>query len=422
MLDKDQKNIWHPYTSLQGAADNILIDSAKGIYLYTPDGRKIIDAVSSWWVNIHGHSNEYIADAIAVQAKKLEQVIFAGFTHEPAIRLSERILNIVPGNHQKIFFSDNGSTAVEVALKMAIQYWHNLNVPRKKVIALQGAYHGDTFGAMSAGERGIFTKPFYAHLFETDFIPFPVKENFQEVLKTFETLASQNNVATFIYEPLVQGAAGMRIYSPEILDKLLSIARKYDVICIADEVMTGFGRTGRIFASEYMQEKPDIICLSKGISGGVLPLGATCCNAKIVNAYESSDPGKTFFHGHSFTANPIACAAANASLDLLEKKECMARIKMISMKHEHFAVELRKQKNVKKAGSLGTILSIEIESGADTGYLNKLRNTLYNAFLENGILMRPLGNIIYLIPPYVIEENELDYIYNSILKILKNLS
>lgn len=422
MIEKDKKYIWHPYTPLAGAEDNILIDSAKGIYLYTPDGRKIMDAISSWWVNLHGHSNEYIAEAISAQARKLEHVIFAGFTHEQAIKLAERLLKIIPGNPEKIFFSDNGSTAVEVGLKMAFQYWYNKGAERKKVIAIDGGFHGDTFGAMAVGARGLFSKPFDAFLFDVAFIDFPSAENEDKVVEQFEILARNKDVAAFIYEPLVQGAAGMRMYSPEVLSRLLTIAKENNILCIADEVMTGFGRTGKFFASSHCSITPDIVCMSKGLTGGAIAMGATSCTSAVAQAFNSSESSKTFFHGHSFTANPLCCAASNASLDLLEKTECWSAISMISKNHQLFKEELQIGfTHINRVECLGTILSIEIKTNSASGYLNDIRKVLYKAFLEQNILLRPLGNTIYILPPYCITEKELKMLYTTVKQVLEKL-
>jgi adenosylmethionine---8-amino-7-oxononanoate aminotransferase len=418
---KDSCYVWHPYTSLSDQRENIFIESAKGIYLYTSEGRKILDAVSSWWVNIHGHSNEYIADAIARQARKLEHVIFAGFTHEPAITLAERLVGILPGHQEKIFYSDNGSTAVEVALKMSLQYWYNQGIDKKKIVAIGGAYHGDTFGAMSAGERSEFTKPFASYLFDVSFIDFPDGENDAAVLDQFKSFVKSGDIAAFIYEPLVQGTAGMRIYSPEILDKLLTIAANENILCIADEVMTGFGRTGKIFASDHLNNKPDIICLSKGLTGGTLPLGVTACNEKVVSAFRSEDKLKTFFHGHSFTANPISCSSALASLDLLLQEECMQRIRDIENDHKSFCNNLKEHKNLIKVRSFGTILTLEIKTSGQTGYFNNMRDYSYDFFIKRDILLRPLGNIIYFLPPYIISKEERFRVYQSILDLLNTL-
>lgn len=417
----DKENIWHPYSPLKGIDDNILITAASGVYLHTADGRKIIDAISSWWVNLHGHSNPYIANAIAEQAKKLEHVIFAGFTHEPAITLSERLLKILPGEQTKIFYSDNGSTAVEVAIKLALQYHHNQGEKPGKIAALQGSFHGDTFGAMAVGERGLFNKPFHNYLFEVCYLDLPSEENEDAAANQLEELAKKENISAFIYEPLVQGASGMRIYPKKALEKILAVAKKNNIICIADEVMTGFGRTGKLFASEYMHEKPDIICLSKGITGGFLPLGATTCNSKIISGFDTADKSKAFYHGHSYTANPISCAAANASLDLLLGKECLKKIESISASHLDFAKKINTHPKVSSVKTLGTILSIEIMAGDESGYLNSQRDYIYNFCLSKNTLLRPLGNIVYILPPYVIEENELLIVYNTLLELLKSI-
>lgn len=414
LLQKDKELIWHPFTPLLGGFDPILIKSASGVYLHTAENKKIIDAVSSWWVNLHGHSNPVIARAITEQALVLEHVIFAGFTHPPAIRLAENLLKILPSNQSRIFFSDNGSTAVEVALKMAIQYWNNKGTKKKRIIALDGAYHGDTFGAMSVGERGMFTDPFRALLFDVDVIELPSFDNEAEVLNKFEKLVSPGDVAAFIFEPLLQGAAGMRTYPAEILDKLIRIAKSSDVLSIADEVLTGFGRTGKMFACDYLTETPDIMAISKGITGGTMALGVTSCSNKVLQAFNNDDFTKTFFHGHSYTANPLACAAANSSFDILMGQRCQDQIKMISESHGRFVKRIEKQKNVRNARSLGTMVAVELETGGETSYSNEVRKRIYPFFIERNILLRPLGNTIYVLPPYVITREELEIIYRAI--------
>ena len=420
LASKDRQFIWHPYTSLAEPRENIVVESAKGMYLKTDDGKKIMDAVSSWWVNIHGHSNKKIAKAIEQQSKTLEHVIFAGFTHKPAIELAEDLLQVLPDNQDKIFYSDNGSTAVEVALKMCMQYWQNLKIEKKKIVAIEGSFHGDTFGAMAVGERGLFTKPFQPYLFEVEFIPFPFEGQEAITLEKFNSLIEKGDVAGFIYEPLVQGAAGMRIYSKEALDQLIKTAKQHQVICIADEVMTGFGRTGKLFASDHLLFPPDIICLSKAITGGFMPFAATSCSAMISRAFQSPDVEKTFFHGHSYTANPIACAAALASLDILTSKECQKNIQKITEAHLSFLKKIGKHKKVRTAKSLGTIISIEVEYG-ETSYLNSVRNHAYDFFLERGLLLRPLGNVIYIFPPYIIKKSELKKLYKAIEEFLNTL-
>jgi adenosylmethionine-8-amino-7-oxononanoate aminotransferase len=417
----DKKNIWHPFTPLTGVSDPLLIESAAGIYLHASGGRKIIDAISSWWVNLHGHSHPLIAEAIAAQAKKLEHVIFAGFTHEPAIRLSKNLLSILPSNQSRIFFSDNGSTAVEVALKMAIQYWFHKGNPRNKIIAIQGAYHGDTFGAMAVGARGLFTDPFRPLLFEVEFVDFPEKQNEAVTLQRFRELVQRDDVAAFIYEPLVQAAGGMRMYDPAFLDSLLDEAHNHSVVCIADEVFTGFGRTGKNFASDHCRRKPDIMAVSKGITGGALPLGVTSCTDEIQSAFATSDLKKTFFHGHSYTANPLACAAANASFDLLMDQACVANIERIGRSHEYFKNKLNDHPAVKEVRTLGTIFAIELKTGEESSYVNNLRNRIYDFFLSRDILLRPLGNVIYILPPYIITDDELNRVYAAIRDFLAAL-
>ncbi|HOX82853.1 MAG TPA: adenosylmethionine--8-amino-7-oxononanoate transaminase [Chryseolinea sp.] len=416
--DIDKKLIWHPFTSLMSDVEPLLIQSAEGIYLTTDDGRKIIDAVSSWWVNLHGHSNPVIAKAIAEQALKLEHVIFAGFTHEPAITLAKNLISILPNNQSKIFFSDNGSTAVEVGLKMAYQFWYNQGIEKKKIIAIDGSYHGDTVGAMSVGERSPFTNAFSPLLFDVTFIDFPSADKEDQVVEQFKNIIQKQDVGFFIFEPLVQGAAGMRMYSPAVLDRLIQIAQENNIICVADEVFTGFGRTGKLFASHYLKNQPDIIAVSKGITGGTMALGVTSCSDKIVKAFESADVLKTFFHGHSYTANPIACAAANASFSLLISDDCQQRIERIASQHEHFKEKIKNHKVVKEARTLGTIIAIELITQAGTSYFNDIRKKIYPYFLERNILLRPLGNVIYILPPYVINEEELKEIYTCIEEFL----
>ena len=417
--EKDRQYIWHPFTALEGAPEPIHISSAEGIYLHTNDGKKIIDAISSWWVNLHGHSHPVIGKAIAEQAHKLEHVIFAGFTHEPAIQLAENLLKILPAHFSKIFFSDNGSTAVEVAIKLAIQYWRNQEITKNRIIALEGAYHGDTFGAMSVGDRGAFTSPFHDHLFTVDFLKFPTPENEETILKDFTKLIKENQVAAFIFEPLVQAAGGMRMYSARFLDKLIAISNEHNVITIADEVFTGFGRTGKLFALDHLVNKPDLIALSKGITGGSLPLGVTVCSEQVVNVFKSKEIKKTFFHGHSFTANPISCAAANASYELLIDSDCQRRINRIELNHIQFIDKIKALGFDVEARSLGTILAIELNTKAKTSYFNLVRDKLYSFFLQRNILLRPLGNVLYFLPPYVITQSEMNIVYNAIEDFLR---
>lgn len=403
-----------------------------GALLFDEDGKSYIDAISSWWVNIHGHAHPYIAEKIYEQAKKLEHVIFTGFTHEPAVSLAERLLAILPGDFLKIFYSDNGSTAVEVALKMAIQYWKNKNEgtggsnksKRAKILAFNHAYHGDTFGAMSVSGRSIFTSAFDDFLFDVLFIDVPTAENIEGLKKIIHQYADE--IACFIYEPLLQGAGGMRIYDAVILDELLGTVQSKQIICIADEVLTGFGRTGKLFSGDYLNHKADIICLSKGITGGAMAMGVTACTQQIFDAFLSDDRSKTFFHGHSYTANPISCAAALASMDLLQEKECMQQIGFISSQHEKFVSALKSNPvigeqsasrlAVKNIRQLGTIVAFEIDTG-DNNYLNNIGPLIIKKSLEQGIYLRPLGNTVYLMPPYCISEEQLGRLYEFLEKL-----
>ncbi len=313
-VERDLKVIWHPYTQMKTALPPVPIVRGEGACLFDENGRKYIDAVSSWWVNIHGHSHPYIAQKVAEQLTKLEHVIFAGFTHPTAIELAERLLNILPGNQQKAFYSDNGSTAVEVAIKMCLQYWHNKGDKRIKILAFKNAYHGDTFGAMAVSGRSAFTAAFDSLLFEVEFIDLPDKHNIQNLIAQISNLKS--NLACFIFEPLVQGAGGMLMYEAKYLNELMAHCRKEGVLLIADEIFTGFGRTGKPFACDHLTEQPDIMCFSKGLTGGTMALGLTTCTQQIFDAFLSDDRLKTLFHGHSFTANPVACSAALASMYL----------------------------------------------------------------------------------------------------------
>lgn len=444
LIQKDQQFIWHPFTPQKPQPEAIGIVKGEGSLLFDEEGREYIDAISSWWVNLHGHAHPYIAEKIYRQALTLEQVIFAGFTHPPAVNLAERLIPILPGNFSKIFYSDNGSTSTEVAIKMAIQYWGNKREvenrkskvesgnegtaetqgrrekSRKKILAFKNSYHGDTFGAMSVSDRGVFTLAFHDYLFEVIFIDTPTTENIEEVKAVI--LEHGDEIACFIYEPLVQGAGGMKMTDPYLLNELIHLAGKYEIICIADEVMTGFGRTGRLFASAYMACKPDIICLSKGLTGGTMALGVTACTEKIYSAFVTDNKLHTFFHGHSFTANPLACTAALASLDLLEKETCLSRIDWICRQQAAFTETLRSNaelypKKINHPRQIGTIAAFEISSGPD-GYLNNISGTVTKQCMEQGVYLRPLGNTIYIMPPYCITKEELEKVYNVLLSVL----
>jgi len=404
-------NIWHPYTQEALDGPPIRIERGEGAYLYTADGRRLLDGISSWWVNLHGHAHPLIAEAIARQARKLEQVIFAGFTHEPAEELAARLSAILPPVLSRVFFSDNGSTAVEVALKIAVQFWHNKGRPgKKRIIALDHAYHGDTIGAMSVSADSPFTAPFEA-------LRFPVLrtgtvEQLEQMLKE-----RTHEAAAVIVEPLIQGAGGMLVHSVEFLKCIRELCARYEVLLIADEVFTGFGRTGRMFACDLAGVVPDLMCLSKGLTGGFLPLAATVCREEIYQAFYSHDRSHTFFHGHSYSGNPLGCAAAIASLKIFESEPVFERIAAIGRIHGERLDALKTHPAVSGVRNLGTVAALELRV-EDGGYLSDIRAGLYSFFIDNGILLRPLGNVVYVVPPYVVSPDELHRLYDVIGRAL----
>ena len=410
----DQEIIWHPYTQMKTAGLPIAVKSAKEAVLFTEDGAEFIDAISSWWVTLHGHSNPYLAQKIFEQLQTLDHVIFAGFTHPAAVTLGQRLLTHLPSNQSRLFFTDNGSTAIEVGLKMAIQYFQNIGKPRGKIIALEDAYHGDTFGAMSVGGSQFFQGPFGDYLFSVSTIPTPVKGKEEESVNALKKILEEEEVAVFIFEPLVQGAGGMQMYSPEILDQLIGLCQEKGVLCLADEVMTGFGRTGKFFASDYLQNQPDILAFSKGLTGGTLPMAITSCTDEIFQAFYSTDKTKTLYHGHSYTGNPVGCAAALASLDLLEETATWDKIANIARLHEAFSPKIADHPMVKEVRQRGTILAIELKTSDGSSYFSGIRDQLNSFFIKENVLLRPLGYIVYILPPYCISAEQLERVYEVI--------
>jgi adenosylmethionine---8-amino-7-oxononanoate aminotransferase len=403
--------IWHPYTQEATEPPPIPIDRGEGAYLYTRDGRRLIDGISSWWVNLHGHGHPLIAEAIAAQARRLEHVIFAGFTHEPGEELATLLARVMPPALDRLFYSDNGSTAVEIALKVAVQYWRNQGKTGKhRIVALEHAYHGDTIGAMSVSADSPFTAAFGA-------LRLPVlrvgdSNDLERLLS-----AKKDEIAAMIVEPLIQGAGGMRIYPAHELERFRQLCAAHHVLFIADEVFTGLGRTGRMFACEHAGITPDLMCLSKGLTGGFLPLAVTVCRSEIYEAFYSTDRSRTFFHGHSYSGNPLGCAAAIASMKIFESDPVFDRIAAIERIHRERLDEFRDHPSIADVRMLGTIAAIELRAG-DAGYLSGLRSRLYPFFIEHGVLLRPLGNVIYTVPPYVIASDDLHYIYDVIRKAL----
>lgn len=422
LLHEDLKYVWHPFTQMQTAPQHLPIVSAKDSSLYTVEGERFLDCNSSWWVCTHGHGNEHIQQALVEQFNQLDHVIFAGVTHPKAVELAKRITQLLPQELTKVFFSDDGSTAVEVALKMSFQFWYNKGVEKKRILALEGAYHGDTFGAMSISQRGYFNEPFEHLFFSVDYLPFPTLEMEAECLQQAEALFKTGEFAALIVEPLVQGSAGMTMYRPEFLEALSLLAKKHHVLLIFDEIMTGWGRTGKLFSHNYIETTPDIICLSKGLTAGVLPLGLTVATNQIYEAFLAPEKTKALLHGHSFTGNPLACAVACANLDLVEKPAFFENINRISAKHEIFIQELKHQFPQHLYRNLGTIAVVEIFEDKEANYFSNIRDRAYEFFLSKNLLIRPLGNIVFLNPPYCTTNEELEEMYAGIREFLNTLS
>lgn len=412
---RDAQVLWHPYTQMKLTPFSIAIESGKGSYVVDENGKQYIDAISSWWVNTHGHCHPHIVKAIQQQVEKLEQVIFAGFTHEAAVKLAEKLLPRLPHNQSKIFLSDNGSTAVEAALKMCLQYFANKGARRNKIIAFKDSYHGDTFGSMSVSARGVFTEPFHRLLFDVIFIDTPMPGNNERAICQLQQAIKQNRneICAFIFEPLVLGSAGMLMYSPEVLNSLIAIAKEEKIICIADEVMTGFGRTGKMFASEFLSIPPDVMCFSKGITGGFLPLGATSCTQEIYDTFWSDEKKKMLFHGHSYTGNALACAAAVASLEVWENENTLERVQEIENANQKFIEKIKSHPKTANARLQGTIAAFEVNSTTNN-YLNPIKEQLVAFYLSKGVLLRPLGNTVYTLPPYCINQSDLNRMFDVI--------
>jgi len=426
-------HIWHPFTHAALDPAPIRVQRAEGVYLYTADGRKIIDTISSWWVNLHGHANPRIAAAIAEQTRKLEHVILAGFSHEAAEELAERLRKWAPEEMTHLFFSDDGSTAVEVALKLAVQYFENQSRPEKReIVALAHGYHGDTAGAMSVSDESPFTQPFQSMRFPVHRVhsaycyhcPAGLKreschiECVQHLEELLEDRGSQ--IAAVIVEPLLQGAGGMIVHPVEFLQKVRALCTKHDVLLIADEVLTGFGRTGKMFACDVANVVPDLMCLSKGITGGFLAMGVTLCSDRVESAFRSEDRRHTFYHGHSYTGNALACSAAKASLRIFEDEPVFDRIATIARIHAERLGQMREMHQVGDTRQIGTVAALELVA-EDAGYLSSLRPKLYSFFLERGVLLRPLGNVVYVLPPYVIEPDELHRVYDVIVEAIETV-
>lgn len=417
LQERDQKYLWHPLTQHKLHPNHLAIVKAKDALLYDEEGNTYIDGIASWYTCMYGHCNEYIINKVTAQLGKLDQVVFSGFTHPPAVEMSEKLMRILPKNQQKIFFSDNGSTSVDVAIKMALQFHFNQGEKRNKIIALEDAFHGDTFGSMSVSGLSVYNGPFEDFLLTIDRIDVPNYENFEHVKEKFSQLIATGAIAAFIFEPLVQGAAAMKMYPAELLSELIEIAQKNNVVCIADEVMTGFGKTGKYFASDFLENKPDIMCLSKSLTGGIVPMALTTCSQKIYDAFYDNEISKGFFHGHTYSANPLGCTAISAGIDLLVSKEMKANSLRIQEKHAAFNQRIHKHPKVKTTRQTGVIFALDLNIKMER--YGNLRDQLFEFFMKNGVCLRPLGNTIYVLPPFITTDQELEKIYDVIEKALE---
>lgn len=415
LIARDQMHCWHPYTQAATAPLPLPVVRASGAEIDLADGTVVIDATASWWVNLHGHGNQALLSAITEQIERLGHVMFADLTHEPAVMLAERLSQLLPGNPQRFFYSDNGSTAVETALKMAIQYWYNKGErQRRRVIALRHGYHGETLGAMAVSCRTLFRGPFEPYLFEVEWIDPPAIGDFDRSLDQLQALLERGDCAAFIFEPWVQAVGGMRSHDLVGLDQLLQLCRQYHVLTIADEVFTGCGRLGPYFACDRLTEKPDMICLAKALTGGIVPFGVTACSEWIYEAFLSEERGRAFLHGHSYCGNPVGCAAAVASLSLLQSHESTNRRGAIARSHRRFLDRWEGDSRLSRIEAIGTLLVVEYRTEGGGGYYNGIRDSLSQWFLDRNIVMRPFGNTIHVLPPYCISESQLDKIYTAI--------
>lgn len=404
--------VWHPFTQHATEPAPPLIARSEGAVLTTAEGRELIDAISSWWVVTHGHRYPPIMAAIREQAERLDQIIFAGLTHEPAERLAEALVRLAPPGLTRVFFSDSGSTAVEVALKMALGFWVHSGERRERIAVIEGSYHGDTIGTMSVGERGVFNAPYAPLMFDVERLPFPAEDG-AATLEAFDGLCRQGGVAALILEPLVLGAGGMLMYPPAVLAALRGIADAHGVLLIADEVMTGWGRTGRLWACDHAGIAPDILCTSKGLTGGAVPLAATLASEAVFAAHYSEDRSRTFFHSSSYTANPICCAAAVANVAVWDSEPVTGRIATLEARQAAHLARLADDPRWENPRQRGTIAAIDLKVPAG-GYLAAEGPRMRAHFLERGVLLRPLGNTVYVLPPYGITEGQLARVWDAI--------
>ncbi|EIJ38633.1 adenosylmethionine--8-amino-7-oxononanoate transaminase [Galbibacter orientalis] len=419
LSERDKKHLWHPLTQHKLHPESIAITHAKGAVLYSEEGKEYIDGIASWYTSAYGHCHPYIVERVKKQVETLDQVVFAGLTHEPAVKLSEELIKILPGNQNKLFFSDSGSTSVEVAIKMSLQYHFNRGEKRNVLIAFEEGFHGDTFGAMSVSGLSVYNGPFEEFFLSVERIPVPNGQNNQEVLKQLQTIIAENKVASFIYEPLVQGAAAMKMHDAEGLELLIKECKNSEVITIADEVMTGFGKTGKNFASLHLETYPDIICMSKALTAGMVPMAITSCTEEVYQAFYSDDIGKGLFHGHTYSANPIACAAALAGIELLQTEEMQANIQRVIKLHENFDKHIKNHPKIASTRQCGIIYAIDLN--VEMERYGNLRDKLLNFFLDNELFMRPLGSTLYISAAYVITDKQLQKIYDKIEFLIEKI-
>lgn len=413
MRQRSSSPVWHPFTQHALQPEMTPIISGEGAYLHAADGRRIIDAIASWWVVTHGHCHPHIVRAIQEQAERLDQVIFAGHTHEPAEDVAAGLLALAPPGLAHVFFSDSGATSVEVALKMALGYFRNIGEPRTRIVVMEHSYHGDTIGAMSVGARGVFNASYEPLLFDVAVVPFPAVGHEQATLDALAAVCERDQPAAFIVEPLVLGAGGMLMYPASVLREMHRICRAFGVLFIADEVMTGWGRTGTLFACEQADVAPDIACYAKGLTGGTMPLAVTLCSAAIFEAHVSTDRARTFFHSSSYTANPIACAAARANLDLWRMPETRARIGSVAALQERCLDRLRYDERFSDLRRCGTITALDLHAD-EPGYLAEVGPKLQAFFRASDVLLRALGHTIYVMPPYCVTPRDLEAVYAAI--------
>lgn len=425
-LERDERYCWHPMTQHQTESDPPVIVSARGASLYDENGKEILDMISSWWTCVHGHSNPELNQALKDQVDRLEHVMFAGFTHPPAINFSEKLAHALPGDLNRVFYSDNGSTANEIALKIAYQYWRNKGQPqRTKFIAFEKAYHGETVGAMSVGKGCGFFHDFEGLLFNVETIPFvptwigdeEVEAKEKAALEVIQKTIEENKDQTtaLIVEPLMQGAGGVRFCRPEFIRQVTEMAQAHGILVIYDEVAVGFGRIGSLFACEVIGVVPDMICLSKGLTSGYLPLAVTVATDEVYDVFLSDDPDRAFLHSHTFTANPLACAVALKSLEMFEDNNMIEKIQYIESQHRAFLKKLGMLHDIYMPRVMGSVMAFNLQD-ADGEYKNDMGEALRQWFFDYGLNIRPLGNAVYLMPPYCITDEQLQCAYDGIIE------